>query len=89
MYEFKRNKILFIKGVFLKNCTRIDEIFEEQITEHLNYQEEIVYQSVPTSFNGLDSWVQKTNVRCWYCDLNFQNTLEMYRFFNKSSYLCV
>ena len=34
--EYKIPKILFIKGVFIKDCILLDDIFEKQIIEQLN-----------------------------------------------------
>lgn len=72
--EYKISKILFIKGVFIKDCMPIDEIFEQQIMEQLNNETPIdVYKKLPTNFTGTDTWIKNTNLKCWYCDLNFDN----------------
>jgi hypothetical protein len=72
--EYKVSKILFIRGVFIKDCIPIDEIFEQQIIEQLNMENPpIMYDKIPTTFTNLRTWVKKTNIKCWYCDLNFDN----------------
>jgi hypothetical protein len=73
--EYKISKILFIKGVFIKDCIPIDDIFDQQLMEQLNIEAPIdIFESIPTNFTGLETWVKTTNLNCWYCDLNFGNT---------------
>ena len=70
--DYKIPKILFIKGVFLKDCILIDDIFEKQIMDQLKIENPIItYNNLPSIFNNLDLWIKKTNIKCWYCDLNF------------------
>lgn len=70
--EYKVQKILFIKGVFIKDCIQIDDLFEKQLIEQLDKDEQIVkYEKLPTLFTDIDSWIRKTNIKCWNCDLTF------------------
>lgn len=72
--EYKIPKILFLRGVFIKDCIPLDDIFERQIIEKLNIDNPIVtYNDFPSIFTNLNSWIKKTNLKCWYCDLNFDN----------------
>ena len=73
--EYKLIKILFIKGVFIKDCIPSDDIFERQIIEQLNYNTAYIdiYNKIPLIFNGLDTWIKNTNLNCWYCDLTFDS----------------
>ena len=72
--EYKVSKILFIRGVFIKDCIPIDEIFEQQLIEQLDMENPVIdYDKIPSTFTDTKTWVQKTNVKCWYCDLNFDN----------------
>lgn len=68
--EYKKPKILFIKGVFIRDCVQIDDIFEQKIIEQLNIETpSVVYETIPSIYiHG--EWL-KTNIRCWNCDLNF------------------
>ena len=72
--EYKVSKILFIKGVFIKDCNEIDDFFEKQIMDQLNIApiDEII--SLPYNFTDMQNWIKKTNIKCWYCDLNFEVT---------------
>jgi hypothetical protein len=73
--EYKIPKILFLRGVFIKDCIPLDDIFELQIIEQLNMDDPIIiYNEFPSVFTNLKSWVKKTNLKCWYCDLNFMNS---------------
>ena len=70
--EYKVSKLLFIKGAFIKDCIQIDDIFEQQLIEQLgNENTTVVYDKIPSIFTGIKSWLTQTNVKCWYCDLNF------------------
>jgi hypothetical protein len=73
--EYKVSKILFIKGVFIKDCIPIDDIFEQKIIDQLNIVDMSieVYKIIPANFTDLQTWTQNTNIKCWYCDLNFDN----------------
>jgi hypothetical protein len=72
--EFKIPKILFIKSVFIKDCIEIDDIFEQQILESIKTPVKIInFVKLPGTFTNLSTWITKTNIKCWYCDLNFDN----------------
>jgi hypothetical protein len=72
--EYTIPKILFLKGVFIKDCIPLDDIFERQIIERLNIDNPItIYNDFPSIFTNLTSWIKKTNLKCWYCDLNFDD----------------
>ena len=71
--EYKIPTILFIKGVFIRDCIPIDDIFEKQIREQLNTDNPIIYyDKFPSIFYNMKTWIKKTNIKCWYCDLNFE-----------------
>ena len=73
--EYKVPKILFIKSVFIKDCIPIDDIFEQQIMEQLQLESpNVSYESIPSIFRSLSTWVKQTSIKCWYCDLNFGNS---------------
>jgi hypothetical protein len=72
--EYKIPKILFIKGVFIKDCIQLDDIFEQQILETLKIDSPIIiYNNLPSVFTNLNSWIKTTNLKCWYCNLTFDN----------------
>ena len=58
--EYKIQKLLFLKGVFIKDCIPSDDIFERHIIDRLNITEPMIeYKSIPTIFNGLSTWLKK------------------------------
>jgi hypothetical protein len=73
--EFKVPKILFIRGVFLKDCIPIDDIFEQQLIDRLDEEEISVmeFDKIPSIFTTLNTWIKKINTKCWFCDLNFES----------------
>lgn len=74
--DYKMSKMLFIKGVFIKDCVTIGDIFERQIMEQIEESQPIVdvYQTLPSIFCDLETWVKTTNINCWFCDLTFEST---------------
>ena len=72
--EYTIPKILFLRGVFIKDCIPLDDIFEQQIIEKLNLDEPtFLYDTFPSVFTNLKSWITNTNLKCWYCDLSFDS----------------
>jgi hypothetical protein len=72
--EYKVPKLLFIRGVFLKDCMPIDDIFEQKLMDQLNLEDDIVQQEpLPSMFNSMAQWPRNTNIKCWHCDLTFHD----------------
>ncbi len=68
------NKILFIKGVFIKDCLNINDLYENTILNSLKsvgHVEIIQYIKIPSVFTGVKSWIKKTNIHCHYCSRTF------------------
>lgn len=76
-------KILFIKGVFKRDCIN-DDIFDKKILENSTYEENITdvnkhtneceythYEKLPHIFESFETWKKKTNLLCWNCALKF------------------
>jgi hypothetical protein len=82
----KVSKILFIRGVYKRDCLS-DDIFEKKILENSINDAAIVstdtsistpidvnfvnYEKMPSTFNNIDTWKKKTNIKCWCCTLSF------------------
>jgi hypothetical protein len=73
--DYSSPKVLFIKGVFIKDCIPIDDLFDEQIMNQVDDDplEISTFIPLPTIFNGMKSWPDKTNIRCFYCDRTFDS----------------
>lgn len=80
-------KILFIKGVFKKDCIT-DDIFDRKIIENASVLDNITslsnedaiatasfvnYKKLPPIFENIDTWCKSTNLLCWNCTLNFDS----------------
>lgn len=77
-------KILFIKGIFKKDCLS-DDIFEKKILENsnmdtvnsttseviVNGESFINYEKLPSIFTSIETWQKKSNLTCWNCTLPF------------------
>ena len=61
------NRILSIKGIFLKD---LDNIID------LNKNQSIIYDKIPFIFESkdVDKWCKKCNLRCMNCTLTIDNT---------------
>lgn len=80
-------KILFIRGVFKKDCTS-DDIFEKKILENssndvlissdhaISTPDDMTfvnYEKIPSTFENIETWKKRTNVKCWCCTLSFDS----------------
>lgn len=77
--DFEEVNILFLKGVFLKDCTDVEDLFENELMEtveltkhQIEYKEPKIYDKIPQIFTTKENWVKKNNILCWYCNLDFQ-----------------
>ena len=66
--------ILFLQGVFKKDCKRIEDIFHDKLLDKNNkIEEKKVYDKIPVLFTNINTWPKTTNLNCWYCSRNFKN----------------
>lgn len=87
IYGEKIPKILFIKGVFKKDC-QSDDIFDKKVLEgsiddiddinplvdestNLNCGQFTNYERLPNIFTDIETWKKNTNLCCWNCTLQF------------------
>lgn len=78
--EYTQRNILFLKGVFKKDCTSIEDIFDNRITEESEFIagndafiNENKYDKIEKKFVNLKSWHSSVNIKCWSCCLQFDN----------------
>lgn len=81
-------KVLFIRGVFKRNCNS-DDFLEKKIIESIsddillrnftieetkeNIEYDDKYSKLPSIFENENDWPEKTNLLCWNCSLNFDS----------------
>jgi hypothetical protein len=66
--------ILFLQGVFKKDCKRIEDMFQDKLmSEGVKPQETKVYDKIPVIFTSVNDWIKSTNILCWYCSRSFKN----------------
>lgn len=74
--EFSTPKILFIKGVFKKDCVLVDDLFNKKILNQITDIKEVTknnnYKPLPAIFDGLNFWPKETCLKCFYCDRKFE-----------------
>lgn len=70
--------ILFIKGITRKNYIDKNDIADNI---HKNNSDDVFcsyindeYEKSPKTFSTLENWPQSTNIKCWYCNFNFEGT---------------
>lgn len=54
----------------------IEEIFENNIQSYLDSDDTIIssnYDSIPSRFYNISTWIKNTNLKCWYCSRKFNN----------------
>lgn len=64
------------RGVTIDDNTPTEEMYEIQfndIIERDSALEEPMHEQIPTIFTSVSDWLKSTNVKCWYCDLNFSD----------------
>ena len=70
--SFKVPKILYIHGVFLEDCKEIADVLEERLLEDSVKQAPVVkINKLPPIYYGVDTWIKKCDVECFYCDKKF------------------
>lgn len=66
--------VLFLQGVFKKDCKRMEDMFREKIiVENTNDRETKLYDKIPVIFTSLNDWFKSTNLHCWFCSRTFKN----------------
>jgi hypothetical protein len=63
--------ILFLQGVFKKDCKRVEDFFHERLL-HDGSTENKMYDKIPLVFTGIDTWIKNTNLLCWVCSRAFK-----------------
>ena len=66
-----KDTVLFIQGVYKKNCKRMEDMFREKIIEN-TITHETIYDKIPVVFNSIDEWPRSSNLCCWYCSRHFK-----------------
>jgi len=65
--------VLFLQGVFKKDCSHIEDMFQNQLL-HEDQQTEVMksYEKIPIVFTSLSTWSNSTNLLCWHCHRTFK-----------------
>jgi hypothetical protein len=74
--NYEQPDILFLRGCFVSACNNIEDLFDERLVESCSNTKiydthDNKYNNIPRVFTSLDSWIKKTNVKCWSCTLTF------------------
>lgn len=68
------NVILFLQGVFKKDCKRLEDMFQDKLMiDNTKQQDFKQYDKIPVNFTNMEKWLKSTNILCWYCHRIFKN----------------
>lgn len=76
MNKKSKAKVLFLRGIFLKDCESFSDKFKKHILSDVDDKGDNlcqVYDTIPKRFTGLDTWPTTTNLKCWFCTCNFSH----------------
>lgn len=61
-----QNQYILIEGVY--------SVKKKKKKEHSHSESQIIthYDKIIPIFTNLDNWPMRTNIKCWFCDLNFK-----------------
>lgn len=69
--------ILFIRDITQQNYFDKNDIADNI---HKNNSDDVFYsymndeyEKSPKTFSNIDNWPKSTNIKCWYCNFNFEN----------------
>jgi hypothetical protein len=75
--SIKRNTysgVLFLQGVFKKDCKKMEDIFQDRLISDVTViTEQKIYDKIPVNFTKLNLWPKFTNLSCWFCSRFFKN----------------
>jgi hypothetical protein len=69
--QITKDTVLFIQGVYKKNCKRMEDMFREKIIEN-TVAHEPIYDKIPVIFYHIDDWPRSINLCCWFCSRHFK-----------------
>jgi hypothetical protein len=77
-YIMNCSHILILRGILYSKVSTQDDIFADRINEMCEEEgefevEEVHYGKIPGIFIDKEHWIQRTNLRCWHCDAQFDN----------------
>lgn len=82
--EIPTNNILFLKGVFPEDCSKVEDqyienlndaaAFSEDSNRHMDIKRKMHYDKIQKHFHSVKAWVESTKnikIKCWYCESMF------------------
>lgn len=81
--------ILYLTGITMDDYKSIEDIFEEYLHESIEKKPDItniVYNTIPKVFTGIQNWIKKTNLKCWNCDFTFESVPKFVPIYIKENY---
>jgi len=70
----KRANILFLPRIKESDFISIEDLFENKIQLGIDgneLKECYKYDKIPKKFYSVETWIEKTNLKCWCCTRNF------------------
>ena len=77
--NIKKSDVVKCKKGAAKSKNEVSKKSTQEMTSYILSDEEdndtlehnVVMNKIPKVFTSLETWIKKTNLRCWYCSLNF------------------
>src|SRR5271170_3231805 len=64
----KKTNLLILRGVYIKDFSPIDFIYDKNSKRELKIESDTVYTEIPKKFISVATWPQFSNLKCWNCD---------------------
>ncbi len=74
---YKKQNILFVKGIHSSDIKTVEDDFQSMLNQKMGYnistpiQVQTIYRANPSKFTSLDTWPTVSNCKCFNCDLFF------------------
>jgi hypothetical protein len=82
--EIPTNYILFLKGVFPEDCSKVEDQYIENLNDNASFiddmhkngdiKRKVQYDKIQKHFYSIKTWVESTKnikIKCWYCESMF------------------
>lgn len=71
-----RSNILFLPGIKRDDYVTPEQQLQKQALDYIDIMPpmQVTYDTIPRVFKGVKDWPKHTNLRCWWCTLQFQNS---------------
>lgn len=66
-FAVKKSNLLILKGIDINDFGNLDDIYKSQKPS----KPQEIYSDIPSKFTSPDKWIDRCNIKCWFCDKLF------------------